>query len=310
VALLSVGSRGPSVTELQQRLAAAGYSPGPIDGDFGQRTRAAVTAFQRDHRLASDGVVGSQTWGALDSFQPAPPSAPRPTPPGSADGHRTLSMGSKGDDVAELQRGLAAKGFSPGPADGDFGPNTYRAVMNFQAANGLTADGVAGPKTWGALGNAPPAPPPPPVNGDLRQRILAIAQGEVGTREATNRNDGAVLKYPGYFGRGSEAYCDDFASYVLSKAGDRTNEPYCPTHINHLRAEGKWKGRSNPEAGDLVFFDWDHDGVADHVGIVKGVNRDGSIQTIEGNTTNPNNGSEGVWERTRYMSTIIGFGNP
>ena len=40
--LLTIGSRGPAVTELQLALRDAGYSPGPIDGDFGQIGRAHV----------------------------------------------------------------------------------------------------------------------------------------------------------------------------------------------------------------------------------------------------------------------------
>ena len=39
---LSSSAQGASVRELQQALADAGYDPGPVDGDFGPRTRAAV----------------------------------------------------------------------------------------------------------------------------------------------------------------------------------------------------------------------------------------------------------------------------
>lgn len=88
------------------------------------------------------------------------------------------------------------------------------------------------------------------------------------------------------------------------------NDPYCPSVVTDLKAQGKWKGRSNPQPGDLVLFDWDRDGRADHIGIVEKVNADGSIATIEGNTTNPQTGREGVWRRTRSMSTILGFGAP
>lgn len=62
---LRMGSRGPSVTDLQTRLKRAGFDPGPIDGIFGSRTRAAVISFQRSRGLAQDGIVGIQTWTAL-----------------------------------------------------------------------------------------------------------------------------------------------------------------------------------------------------------------------------------------------------
>ena len=57
------GSKGDSVKECQTQLEKAGYSVGPcgIDGDFGRATLAAVKAFQKDHGLAVDGVVGPVT---------------------------------------------------------------------------------------------------------------------------------------------------------------------------------------------------------------------------------------------------------
>ena len=88
------------------------------------------------------------------------------------------------------------------------------------------------------------------------------------------------------------------------------NDPYCPSVVNQLKRDGNWKGTSNPQPGDLVLFDWDRDGTADHIGIVERVNADGSIGTIEGNTENPQTGQEGVWRRTRSMGTVLGFGNP
>jgi cell wall-associated NlpC family hydrolase len=82
--MLSTGSRGSDVTRLQQRLQAAGFSPGKVDGVFGKQTRAAVLAFQRAKGLGRDGVVGPNTsqrlFGSRDSkyfdgksdFTPAP----------------------------------------------------------------------------------------------------------------------------------------------------------------------------------------------------------------------------------------------
>ena len=58
-----------------------------------------------------------------------------------------------------------------------------------------------------------------------------------------------------------------------------------------------------------MLFDWDGDRAADHMGIVKSVNANGTLTTIEGNTTRPGH-HQGVWEKTRTMDTILGFGNP
>ena len=67
-----------------------------------------------------------------------------------------LREGSDGQDVKRLQRLLAGQGFSPGAADGQFGPRTRAAVEAFQRARGLEVDGVVGPKTWAALLGAGP----------------------------------------------------------------------------------------------------------------------------------------------------------
>jgi peptidoglycan L-alanyl-D-glutamate endopeptidase CwlK len=63
--VLRRGSHGPSVELLQQRLKAAGFPPGRIDGSFGRATEAALTAFQRSHGLLADGVAGPVTWNRL-----------------------------------------------------------------------------------------------------------------------------------------------------------------------------------------------------------------------------------------------------
>jgi putative chitinase len=56
-----------------------------------------------------------------------------------------LRVGSKGEDVQRVQKALGIA------ADGDFGPGTERAVKAWQSANGLTPDGVVGPKTLAKL---------------------------------------------------------------------------------------------------------------------------------------------------------------
>lgn len=61
------GSRGASVTYLQQRLNAVGYWCGTADGAFGAQTQQAVLALQKAWGLARDGVVGPATWDRVGS---------------------------------------------------------------------------------------------------------------------------------------------------------------------------------------------------------------------------------------------------
>ena len=308
---LSQGARGAAVTEMQNALAQAGFSPGAADGVFGAGTRNAVVSFQRAHGLSADGVCGPQTWGALgSSYTPKPSPTPGPAPAPSG-GDPLLRQGASGPSVSKLQQLLKNAGCDPGPVDGQFGAGTAGAVMSYQSSRGLTCDGVVGPQTWHALETGAPAVsgPGPAPSGTLREKILQVAESQIGTLENGSTNNGPCAKYPNYFGRGAESWCADFASWVYTHAGDGMNNPYCPSIVNNLKAEGKWKGRSSPQPGDLVLFDWEGDGVADHVGIVKSVNSNGTIETIEGNSGN-SAGVSGVWEHTRSMGTIMGFGNP
>ena len=64
---------------------------------------------------------------------------------------KTLRKGDKGDEVRTLQK-LLSKYEEVIVVDGDFGPATEKAVVAFQKAHGLTADGIVGAKTWEALG--------------------------------------------------------------------------------------------------------------------------------------------------------------
>lgn len=70
----------------------------------------------------------------------------------------------------------------------------------------------------------------------------------------------------------------------------------------------KWSDRKK---GDIVLFDFNHNGTSDHVGIVVSVNKDGSITTIEGNTSSGSNTNGGqVQKRTRYKSQVNYFVRP
>ena len=281
-----------------------------------------------------------------------------PQAPGMAHVPATVRTGSKGAEVRMLQILLKKTGLEPGPIDGDFGPATHGAVVQFQEKKGLEVDGIVGVHTWGALRDKtgsdlnpaeygapaakpgsekkaakhdekPAAPAKKPGGGKgpskpagnpkdeakLRADILRVAESQIGTLEK-GQNKGGATKYQQAFGRGAEPWCADFVSWVYSQAGKETNSPYCPTFVQQLKKQGRWKGHANPEPGDIVFFDWDGDKSPDHVGIVKSVNGDGTITTIEGNTSNPkNHNQEGVFEKSRGYDKkrgndqVFGFGS-
>ncbi|MFA5675802.1 MAG: M14 family metallopeptidase [Christensenellales bacterium] len=66
--VLNIGAFGTDVMQIQSLLTRLGYSPGPVDGVYGPRTRQAVREFQRDFGLAADGIVGVNTFRVLERF--------------------------------------------------------------------------------------------------------------------------------------------------------------------------------------------------------------------------------------------------
>jgi peptidoglycan hydrolase-like protein with peptidoglycan-binding domain len=122
----SQGNRGVDVVAIQYLLRHQGYSI-TVDGIFGSGTLAAVKSFQSSKGLASDGIVGPNTWNALAI---------------------TLRNGSSGEAVKALQAQLNQKRSTGLVVDGLFGAATESAVRAFQQHAGITADGVVGPVTW------------------------------------------------------------------------------------------------------------------------------------------------------------------
>ena len=88
---------------------------------------------------------------AAGESQPAP--TPEPQPSGKIEGLPVVQSGSRGDAAKILQGALIAKGYPCGSSgiDGVFGVNSVAALKNYQKAKGLTADGIAGPATWGRI---------------------------------------------------------------------------------------------------------------------------------------------------------------
>ncbi|MEM1169985.1 MAG: peptidoglycan-binding protein [Cyanobacteria bacterium P01_H01_bin.35] len=133
---ISLNSTGEDVKDLQKVLnATVANNSLVVDGIFGNLTKEAVIAFQKNYGgLTADGIVGPQTWGVVDTIV-----------------RTTLYLGSTGEDVEYLQRRLNGIGSASLVVDGIFGVATQEAVKKFQKFHGLTVDGIVGPQTWGKL---------------------------------------------------------------------------------------------------------------------------------------------------------------
>lgn len=97
-----------------------------------------------------------------------------------------------------------------------------------------------------------------------------------------------------------------WATFYLEDASELFYDGGKTASCTEFMRWGKENGLSVPldqgRMGDIVLFDWDGSGDADHVGFIKCRNADGSYQTLEGNTSlnDQSNGGE-VMERTRYI---------
>ena len=174
---LSHGMQGDEVRELQQALISLGYLKGTADGIYGNKTENAVRKFQRKNKLSADGLAGiktkemifSKASGASSSSGSSGNSSEKKnenasngnasdnnTSAGSLFGgnYATLKSGNKNARVRALQTALIALNYLSGSADGSYGKKTKAAVIAFQKANNLTADGAAGKKTLTALEKA------------------------------------------------------------------------------------------------------------------------------------------------------------
>ena len=145
---LRSGDSGTEVKQLQENLIQLGYLSGKPDGKYGKDTVDAVKAFQKANNLTADGTAGAATLKTLYGGNAKATDKPADS---TATISGTLKRGSTGTDVKSLQTKLIELGYLTGKADGVFGQKTSAAVMAFQKANKLKADGVAGAKTLAQL---------------------------------------------------------------------------------------------------------------------------------------------------------------
>ena len=138
--------------------------------------------------------------------------------------------------------------------------------------------------------------------------IVDIARKEIGTTEKPAKSN--KTKYGKWFGWDGVAWCGIFVSYCyylagkpLKGVGFSKGFAGCQTAVAYYKKNNKIV--TKPEAGDIVFFDWNNDGRYDHTGIF--VRDLGSqFESIEGNTslTNQSNGGN-VMLRTRSYDNAI-----
>lgn len=140
--------------------------------------------------------------------------------------------------------------------------------------------------------------------GEGNAAMVAVAQAEIG-------NSGG-MKYCEWYGYNYRVeWCAIFVSWCADQCGylDAGVLPKMEgvrPYVDWFIERAQWQGRDyEPSQGDIIFFDWESDGLADHVGIVEKV-ENGLIYTVEGNTGD-------VCAERRYTLravSIYGYGLP
>lgn len=134
------------------------------------------------------------------------------------------------------------------------------------------------------------------------QQIVSVAMGQLG-------NSGGQ-KFWSWYGFDSRVeWCACFVSWCADKSGliASGNVPkfsLCSDGVSWFQGQNKWQsGGTTPTAGMIIFFDWDHDGNSDHVGIVEKC-EGGRVYTVEGNS------SDQVRQRNYAVdyASIMGYG--
>jgi peptidoglycan hydrolase-like protein with peptidoglycan-binding domain len=152
---LTLGSQGSDVSSLQTFLEAKGfYTFSTITGYYGPVTEAAVKGYQESLGIDPIGSVGPLTRAALASAEGTAGTTNVTTPVATSalDITATLSLGSTGDEVTQLQEFLQTQGFYTFPTvTGYFGSVTEAAVKAYQRSQGIDPIGIVGPQTRAAL---------------------------------------------------------------------------------------------------------------------------------------------------------------
>ena len=113
-------------------------------------------------------------------------------------------------------------------------------------------------------------------------QLVTIAKSQLG-------NEGGEKFWSWWGFTERQEWCACFVSWCADQAGLIQKEAVpkfsvCTDGVAWFQAKGKWQsGGSVPTPGTIIFFDWDHDGASDHVGIVESCDGN-TVHTIEGNS--------------------------
>ena len=149
----------------------------------------------------------------------------------------------------------------------------------------------------------------------IAQSYLGVEMGSAEHKKIVDAYNSVNPKPVGYTAKYSDDWCDVFVTTVFQQAGLSSligRECGVQRHIGIMQQKGIWQGKVLPQAGDVITFDWDGGGFADHIGIVESV-KDGVVTTIEGNSSPYTSSGNTKVNRKTYnwnASYIKGYARP
>ena len=149
----------------------------------------------------------------------------------------------------------------------------------------------------------------------IAQSYLGVEMGSAEHKKIVDAYNSVNPKPVGYTAKYSDDWCDVFVTTVFQQAGLSSligRECGVQRHIGIMQQKGIWQGKVLPKAGDVITFDWDGGGFADHIGIVESV-KDGIVTTIEGNSSPYTSSGKTKVNRKTYnwnASYIKGYARP
>jgi peptidoglycan hydrolase-like protein with peptidoglycan-binding domain len=249
-----VGDRGDEVLAIQKRLKALEYYDyNTATGYYGPVTKTAVERFQKTNKLMVDGVVGKVTHAKLFSDSAK---------------YFTLYPKDRGDDVTNMQEKLKTLGYySYSKITGYYGSITLSAVRDFQKANGLVADGVAGRNTRKLL-----------YSGSVAQNPVDSGDNTVvNTPQSGSKADSLIDFAKTLLGKpyvlsseGPNSFdCSGFIYYVMKNSGLSVSR-YSAAVYSMQESWEKVTRISDLEKGDMMFFRSSYSPSITHTGMYIG----------------------------------------
>lgn len=202
------GLAGPEPAEQPAEPSSTSTPVEPAGEDLGTPVPGETPPDAEALEPTSEAIATDEPTSTPDEPTQAPDESPTPTEPATeeaeAEQPTVLEEGDEGEAVLALQQQLADLGYWVGPADGHYGHLTEQAVLALQGWEGLTRDGVVGPRTRAALESA--SRPVPESAGDgieihLAQQVLLVVRDgrtqvalhtSTGSGETYTRDDGST----------------------------------------------------------------------------------------------------------------------